>query len=78
MAEKQAAAKKPGFGARIKKYFRDAWGEFKKIVWPSKKQVWNNIVVVFTMVIIFAIVIWGLDFLFASLRDLLIKAFTVA
>ncbi|MEA5050840.1 MAG: preprotein translocase subunit SecE [Oscillospiraceae bacterium] len=76
MAEKQAAAKKPGFLARSRKYFRDTWGEFKKIVWPTRKQVWNNVVVVFTMVVIFAIVIWGLDYLFAWLRELVIGAFT--
>ncbi|MBQ5340452.1 MAG: preprotein translocase subunit SecE [Oscillospiraceae bacterium] len=75
MADKKADKKKPGFFARLGKYFRDAKGEFKKIVWPSRKQVWNNVVVVLVMVVIFAIATWGLDLLFAFLRDLLLKQF---
>ncbi len=74
MADKQVTVKKKA-GPRLGKYFRDTWGEFKKIVWPSKKQVINNTIVVLTMVVIFAVVIWGLDTLFAWLRDLLISAF---
>ena len=41
MAEKKkekSKSNKPGFFARLAKYFRDAKGEFKKIVWPSKKR----------------------------------------
>ena len=75
MADKKADKNKPGFFARLGKYFRDAKGEFKKIVWPSRKQVWNNVVVVLVMVVIFAIATWGLDLLFAFLRDLLLKQF---
>ena len=67
--------KKPGIFARIAKYFRDAKGEFKKIVWPSKKQVWNNVVVILTMVVVFALLTWGIDYIFAFLRDLLLKQF---
>ena len=26
----------------VVKFFRDLKGEFKKIVWPSKKQIFNN------------------------------------
>ena len=75
MADKKADKKKPGFFAKIGKYFRDVKGEFKKIVWPSHKQVLNNVAVVLTMVVIFAVATWGLDLLFAFLRDLLLKLF---
>ncbi|MBP0969573.1 MAG: preprotein translocase subunit SecE [Oscillospiraceae bacterium] len=75
MADKKADKKKPGFFAKIGKYFRDVKGEFKKIVWPSRKQVLNNVAVVLTMVVIFAVATWGLDLLFAFLRDLLLKLF---
>lgn len=67
--------KKPGFFARIAKYFKDAKGEFKKIVWPSKKQVWNNVAVILAMVLVFALLTWGIDYIFAFLRDLLLKQF---
>lgn len=75
MADKKADKKKPGFFAKIGKYFRDVKGEFKKIVWPSRKQVMNNVTVVLVMVAIFAVATWGLDLLFAFLRDLLLKQF---
>jgi preprotein translocase subunit SecE len=75
MAEKKSDNKKPGFFARIAKYFRDVKGEFKKIVWPSRKQVMNNVAVVMVMVVIFAVGTWGVDLLFGWLRDLLLNLF---
>lgn len=73
MAEKQGS--KPSIFARIGKYFRDTAGEFKKIVWPGWKTVWRNALVVLTMCAVFAVVVWGLDYVFAWLRELLINAF---
>ena len=76
MADKQASKNsKPSLFARLGKYFRDTSGEFKKIVWPSWKTIWKNTLVVLTMCVIFTIVVWGLDFVFAQLRELLINAF---
>lgn len=72
---KAASSKKPGFFARIGKYLRDSRAEFKKIVWPSKKQIINNTVVVLTIVVIVAVAVWGLDWILSYLRDLLINAF---
>ncbi len=72
MAEK---TKNPGFFARILKYFKDAKGEFKKIVWPSKKQVWNNVVVILVMVLVFSVLTWGVDYVLAFLRNLLLSQF---
>ena len=67
--------KKPGFFARLGKYFKDAKGEFKKIVWPSKKQVWNSVCVVSVMVLFVALATFGVDFIFTSLRDLILNLF---
>ena len=74
MAEKQssAKAKKPSFFVRAGKYFRDVWGEFKKIVWPSRKQIINNTTVVFVTCLVFAVAIWVLDVLFGLLRGLIL------
>ena len=61
-AKADAAKKKgPGLGKRIAKYFRDVKGEFKKIVWPTKKQVVNNTIVVIVTCVIAGIFVWGLD-----------------
>ena len=60
---------------KVRKFFRDIRSEFKKISWPSKKQVWNNTVVVIVTVLIFGVVVWTLDFLLVSGRDLLLSLF---
>ena len=52
---------------------REMKSEFKKIVWPTKKQVLNNTVVVIVMVIVSSVFLGGLDFVFKSLVDLLLR-----
>ena len=47
----------------VAKYFKDLKSEFKKVVWPTKKQVVNN-----TMVVLATIVILGV---FVGLFDVL-------
>lgn len=48
-------------GGRINQWFRDMKAELKKVVWPSRTQIINNSAVVFVLVLISAIVIWGFD-----------------
>ena len=60
MAEKP---EKKSFFARIGKFFRDQKAEVKKIVWPSKKQVINNTIIVIVAVAIFAVITGGFDWL---------------
>ncbi len=66
MAEEKAVAKKKAKRDTFK-WFRELKSEFKKIVWPSGKQLKNNTIVVFVMVIIMALVIaafdWGFKYL---------------
>lgn len=49
MAEATQKAKKPG---KVFTYFRELKSEFKKVVWPSWKQVRNNTGVVLTFIIL--------------------------
>lgn len=71
MAEK--TAKKPNFfvraGRGIARFFRDTKGEMKKVVWPSRKQVLNNLLVVAVFVIVLALIIFVLDWLFVFLLN---------
>ena len=39
--------KKNGFWKKVSHFFKDFRSEVKKIVWPTKKQVVNNTIVVF-------------------------------
>lgn len=57
----KAADKKPGFFARISKWFRELKSELKKVVWPTKKQTVNNTLVVIACVIVVGIFIWIFD-----------------
>ena len=49
------------FISGIGRLFRDLKSEFKKIVWPSKKQVINNTLIVIAAIIVIGVFIWGLD-----------------
>lgn len=53
--------KKPGFFARMTRSFKDMKGEMKKVVWPTKKQIINNTLIVLAFVAVSGIFIWGLD-----------------
>jgi len=67
MSEK---TEKKSFFARIGKFLRDQKAEVKKIVWPSKKQVINNTLIVIAVVAIFAVITGAFDWLVG----LLVKA----
>lgn len=54
-------------------YFREARSEFKKVVWPSRKQVFNNTVVVLTTIVVSGLAIWGLDCLFNAIWTLMLN-----
>ena len=59
---KETKKKKRAKGSgRIGKWFREMRSELKKIVWPTKKQIWNNCLVAVDVIVLFSIVIWGFD-----------------
>lgn len=62
--------KKPGFFSRIGRNLRDLRSEMKKVIWPTKKQLVNNTLVVFIFVAICAIFIGLLDFIFSGALQL--------
>jgi len=62
--------KKP---SKIVKWFKDLKSEFKKVVWPTRKKVfYNTLVVVITMIISSAFV-GGLDFGLIKLFSYVLK-----
>lgn len=69
---KPAKEKKPGFGKRAGKYFRDTKGEFKKIIWPTLPTVVRNTSVTLAMCAVLGIVICLFDFGLGALIDLLV------
>ena len=55
----KSKTKKPN---RIVKWFKDLKSEFKKVVWPSRKKVFNNTFVVLVVLVIASVFVGGLDF----------------
>ena len=45
----------------VAKYFKDLKSEFKKVVWPTKKQVINNTTVVLVTIILIGIFVGAFD-----------------
>ena len=64
---------KVSFSKKIVRSFKDLKGEFKKIVWPTKKQVLNNTFVVCVVMIISAAFIFCLDTLLGFLVNLILR-----
>ena len=64
---------KPGFFKRVAKWFREMKSELKKVVWPTRKDLFNNTLVSVVVMIISAIVLWGFDMLASGLVHALIN-----
>ena len=46
---------------RFIRWFREMRSELKKVVWPTPKQTVNNTLVSLSVMVVAAIVIWGID-----------------
>ena len=64
--------KKDGIFRRIGKSIKATKAEFKKVMWPTKKQLINNTVVVIAALLIVGLILFGLDSLFISLSQLVL------
>ena len=62
---------KPGFLKRVAKWFHELKVEAKKVVWPNKKTVIKNTVVVIVALIVLCALVTVLDVVFGGVRDLL-------
>ena len=56
---------------KIVAFFKDSYSELRKVVWPSREEVGASTRVVLVSVLMFAVVLGLLDFLFLSGIDLL-------
>lgn len=79
-AEKKTAAKtnakdtKKKSRGKFTQFFKDLKSEVKKVVWPSKKQIKNNTVVVLCFMAAAAVFIWGVDFVMTLIVNLVFGA----
>lgn len=69
MAEKVKKEKR-NILKRIGGFFKEVRIEtFKRIIWPTPKQVLNNTIIVIVTVLVVGILVWLLDFLFVNGLD---------
>jgi preprotein translocase subunit SecE len=57
----EAKAKKKGFFSKMTAFFRACIGEMKKITWPTVTQTTKNFGIVVVVILIAALLIYGLD-----------------
>jgi preprotein translocase subunit SecE len=70
-AKKQLAKKQPR-GIRL--FFRETTGELRKVSWPTRKEAINLTKVVVLVMIVMALFLGGIDFVFFRLFGLLFGA----
>ena len=51
--------------------FKELKSEFKKIVWPDKKELAQKTAIVVVFCAVFAVIIGGYDWLFVNIRELI-------
>ena len=68
----EVKTKKVGFFRRIGNSIKATKSEFKKVVWPTKKQLINNTLIVLAALIVIGLIIFGLDKLFTFLATLVV------
>ena len=76
--KKEVPAKKKenpfkAIGAKIKKFFKDFRGEWKKVTWPSGKTVLNQSIVVIVIVAIVGVAVLGVDTGLSAIIDALVS-----
>ena len=57
---------------KIKNFLNSVRSETKKVTWPSRKEIARSTIVVIVAIIIFAIVIGGIDIFFLQLLRVLV------
>lgn len=67
----KASKPKKGFFRSITKFFRESKAEFKKVVWPTKKQLLNHSIVVISFVLATGVFVCLIDIIFTAIIGLL-------
>ncbi|MEF9987880.1 MAG: preprotein translocase subunit SecE [Christensenella sp.] len=56
------------------RFFKDVWGEIKKVTWPTRQELFKTTFAVIVFVVIFAVIVGLMDWGFGAL----FKAFLLA
>lgn len=72
MSGKQAETKNPGLLGRVRRYFRSAWNELKKVHWPNRSELATYTAVVIVAVVIVSAMIFVVDSALSYIMELLV------
>ena len=72
-AKKADEKKLASFAGKVTHFFKEVKGEAKKIVWPNKKQIINNTLVVLAVMLVVGVFIWGLDSVLALIVNTFLR-----
>lgn len=61
-----AKPKKQRKKGRVKQFFKEIWGEVKKLSWLSKKDLVNYVLAVLAFILIMAVIIYACDLVFGQ------------
>lgn len=67
--------KKPGFGKRLGRFFRELKAELKKVSWPSRADTLKKTGIVIACVIVVGVIVWIFDGIASSVIDALLSIF---
>lgn len=70
--EKKASGKR-NIVEKVVKYFREVYGELKRVSWPTKKELVSYTVAVVVFVVLMAVIVGLLDFVFANGIKLIVR-----
>lgn len=68
----EVKTKKVGIFRRMITAMKATKSEFKKVVWPTKKQLINNTLIVIAALVVVGLIIFALDTAFVSLAELVL------
>lgn len=54
-------------GQRVWRYLKEARNEIRRVVWPKRRETVQMTLLVFAMVLVLALILWGVDSILMSL-----------
>lgn len=61
MAKEKKAGSAKRAGSAVARWFREMKSELKKVVWPTKKQTLNHVIVAVAVMVATGVVLWAFD-----------------
>ena len=75
MEENAVVAKPKQWWLTTKEFWRDTTSEMKKVTWPNRQEVMGTTLVVLVATIVFAVYLWGCDYIFYQAINFLFTKF---